>query len=123
MLQGYIANKWGNKMFEDDMAKIVKKHAFWAALIMFFPTFGLGLILYCYILWHMYYALCERCNTKLKLSTVIAGIAVNFIIAFAVNFALSYIPILGWLGTGFVVYLQFYLSGKAYIETLRELNL
>ena len=35
MLQGYIAKKWGDRMFEDDMAKIVKKHAFWAALIMF----------------------------------------------------------------------------------------
>lgn len=64
MLQGYIANKWGNKMFEDDMAKIVKKHAFWAALIMFFPTFGLGLILYCYILWHMYYSLCAQFKQK-----------------------------------------------------------
>lgn len=123
MLQGYIANKWGNKMFEDDMAKIVKKHAFWAAFIMVFPTFGIGLILYCYILWHMYYALCEKCDTELKLSTVIAGIVVNVIIACVVNFALACIPILGWLGTGFIVYLQFYLSGKGYIETLRKLNL
>jgi hypothetical protein len=28
-------------------------------------------------------------------------------------------PVIGWLGTSFVVYLQFYLSGKAFIETLR----
>ncbi len=123
MLQGYIANKWGNKMFEHDMAKIVKKHAFWSALIMFFPTFGLGLILYCYVLWHMYYALCERCNTNLKLSTVIVGIVINIIIAIIVNIVLSWFPIIGWLGTGFIVYLQFYMSGKAYIETLRKLSL
>lgn len=123
MLQGYIANKWGNKMFEDDMAKIVKKHAFWAALIMFFPTFGSGLILYCYILWHMYYSLCERCGTELKLSTVILGIIVNIVIAVTVNIVLSWFPIIGWLGTGFIVYLQFYLSGKGYIETLKKLNL
>lgn len=121
MLQGYIANKWGNKMFENDMAKIVKKHAFGAALIMFIPTFGFGLILYCYILWHMYYVLCKRCGTELKLSTIIIGILVNFFIAFVVNFALSYIPILGWLGTSFIVYMQFYFSGKAYIETLRKM--
>lgn len=123
MLQGYIAKKWGDKMFEEDMAKIVRKHAFWAAIIMTIPTFGFGLILYCYILWHMYYALCERCGTELKISTVIAGIIVNLIIAAVVNFVLAYIPVIGWLGTGFIVYLQFYLSGKSYIETLRRLKL
>ena len=80
MLQGYIANKWGNKMFEDDMAKIVKKHAFWGAVIMALPTFGFGLVVYCLILWHMYSALCEKCNTKLRISTVIVGIIVNFAI-------------------------------------------
>lgn len=110
-------------MFEEDMAKIVRKHAFWAAIIMIIPTFGFGLILYCYILWHMYYALCERCGTELKISTVIAGIIVNLIIAAVVNFVLAYIPVIGWLGTGFIVYLQFYLSGKSYIETLRRLKL
>ena len=99
MLQGYIAKKWGDKMFEEDMAKIVRKHAFWAAIIMTIPTFGFGLILYCYILWHMYYALCERCGTELKISTVIAGIIVNLIIAAVVNFVLAYIPVIGWLGT------------------------
>lgn len=123
MLQGYIAKKWGDKMFEEDMAKIVRKHAFWAAIIMTIPTFGFGLILYCYILWHMYYALCERCGTELKISTVIAGIIVNLIIAAVVNFVLAYIPVIGWLGTGFIVYLQFYLSGKSYVETLRRLKL
>ncbi|MCR8873186.1 hypothetical protein [Phocaeicola barnesiae] len=123
MLQGYIAKKWGDKMFENDMAKIVKKHAFWGAIIMALPTFGLGLIAYCYILWHMYYALCQRCETELKVSTVIAGIVVNFIVATVVNFVLAYVPIIGWLGTGFIVYLQFYLSGKGYIETLRKLEL
>ena len=123
MLQGYIVKKWGDKMFEEDMAKIVRKHAFWAAIIMTIPTLGFGLILYCYILWHMYYALCERCGTELKISTVIAGIIVNLIIAAVVNFVLAYIPVIGWLGTGFIVYLQFYLSGKSYIETLRRLKL
>lgn len=123
MLQGYIAKKWGDKMFEEDMAKIVRKHAFWAAIIMTIPTFDFGLILFCYILWHMYYALCERCGTELKISTVIAGIIVNLIIAAVVNFVLGYIPVIGWLGTGFIVYLQFYLSGKSYIETLRRLKL
>lgn len=123
MLEGYIAKKWGNKMFEDDMAKIVKKHAFWGAVIMALPTFGFGLVIYCIILWHMYSALCEKCDTKLQTSTVIVGIIVNFVITLVVNVLFAFLPVLGWLGTGFVVYLQFYLSGKAYIETLRNLDL
>lgn len=68
-------------------------------------------------------SLCERCGTELKLSTVILGIIVNIVIAVTVNIVLSWFPIIGWLGTGFIVYLQFYLSGKGYIETLKKLNL
>lgn len=123
MLQGYIAKKWGDKMFEEDMAKIVKKHAFWGAFIMFFPLFGLGVIIYIYILWHMYNSLCKKCNTTLKISTIIVGFVVNIVITIVVNILFSFLPFLGWLGTGFIVYLQFYLSGKAYIETLRKMNL
>lgn len=123
MLQGYIANKWGNKMFEEDMAKIVKKHAFWGAIIMTLPTFGLGIFIYCYVLWHMYYALCEKCNTTLRFSTIIVGFVINILITLVVNWALMLLPVIGWLGTGFIVYLQFYLSGKSFIETLKELKL
>ena len=46
MLQKYFA-KWGDKMFEDEMAKIVKKHSAIAALIMMIPLFGLGI--FCFI--------------------------------------------------------------------------
>lgn len=123
MLQGYIAKKWGNKMFEKDMAKIVNKHAFWGALIMALPLFGLGIFVYCFVLWHMYSALCEKCETTLKVSTIIVGVIVNIAITLVVNFTLGLFPIIGWLGTGFIVYLQFYLSGKSYIETLKKMDL
>lgn len=122
MLQNYIA-KWGDKMFEEEIAQIVRKHALWGAIIMAFPLFGLGLIAFCAILWHMYSALCERCGTELKASTIVVGLIVNLVIAFIVNLILSFLPIIGWLGTSFIVYLQFYSSGKSYIETLRNLNL
>lgn len=122
MLQKYFA-RWGDKMFEEEMASIVKKHAAIAALIMMLPLFGLGVFAFAAILWHMYYDLCEKCGTKLKLSSVILGILVNVVVAFVINLLFSFIPVLGWLGTGFLIYVQFYFSGKSYIEILRKLNL
>ena len=122
MLQKYFA-KWGDKMFEEDMAKIVRQHSLLAAIVMAIPMFGLGIIFFIGILWHMYYKLCEKCNTKLKLSTIALGFIINIIIAIGVNFLLMMIPIIGWLGTGLIVYIQFYFSGKGYIEVLRKLTL
>lgn len=122
MLQKYFA-KWGDKMFEEEMAKIVKKHSAIAALIMMIPLFGLGIFCFIFILWHMYYELCEKCGTKLKLSSVIVGMIVNVLIAFAVNLILAFVPVIGWLGTGFIIYVQFYFSGKSFIEVLKNLKL
>ena len=50
MFEGYIAGKFANKIFEKDVFKIVKRHAFWGALIMVFPLFGFDWLIYCYIL-------------------------------------------------------------------------
>lgn len=122
MLQGYIANKWGDKMFEKDIAKIVRRRAFWGAVIMALPLFGVEWVVFIVILWNMYSALCKKANTKLKFSTIAVGFIVNVIVAIAVDAALTLVPAIGWLGTGFIVYLQFYLSGKAYIETLRKMT-
>ena len=52
MLQKYFA-KWGDKMFEEDLAKVVRKHSFYAAIVMAIPLFGLGIFFFIYILWHM----------------------------------------------------------------------
>ena len=71
----------------------------------------------------MYSVLCEKCGTTLKISTVIVGIIVNVIIAITVNLLLMLLPVVGWLGTGFIVYVQFYLSGKAFLESLRNLKI
>ena len=122
MLQKYFA-KWGDKMFEEDLAKVVRKHSFYAAIVMAIPLFGLGIFFFIYILWDMYSVLCEKCGTTLKISTVIVGIIVNVIIAITVNLLLMLLPVVGWLGTGFIVYVQFYLSGKAFIESLRNLKI
>lgn len=105
-------------MFEKDTAKIVRKHAFWAALLRIIPV--VGIFIYLYILWHMYNALCERVNQKLRIKHVFVAIVVNIMIAVVLEIVYWLIPILGWLGTGFMAYLQFYFSGKSFIETIRK---
>ena len=120
MLQNQFADI-GDKMFDKDTAKIVRNHAFAGAIIMALPLFGLDLIIFCLILWHMYSALCNRAKKKLDMKGIIIGLIINVLIALVIDFVLTLIPVIGWLGTGFAVYLQFYLSGKSYIETIKKL--
>lgn len=119
MLQNQLAN-YGDKMFDKDTAAIVRNHAMLGAVIMALPLFGLEWIVFCIILWHMYSDLCERANTTLNISSIIVGFLVNIVIAVAIDILLTLIPVIGWLGTAFVVYLQFYLSGKSFVETLKS---
>lgn len=119
MLQNQLAN-YGDKMFDKDTAAIVRNHAMLGAVIMALPLFGLEWIVFCIILWHMYSDLCERANTTLNISSIIVGLIVNIVIAVVIDLILTFIPIIGWLGTAFVVYLQFYLSGKSFLETLKS---
>ena len=89
MLQGYVAKRWGDKMFEKDIAKIVRRRAFWGAVIMALPLFGIEWIVFIIILWSMYSALCEKVGTKLKFSTIAVGFIVNIVVAIAVDIILS----------------------------------
>lgn len=121
MLQNQFAN-YADKMFDEDTAKIVRHHAFAGAIIMSLPLFGLDWIAFCCVLWHMYSKLCKRANQRLNSGTIIVGVIVNIIVAIVLDTILSFIPFVGWLGTGFIVYLQFYFSGKSYIETLKKMQ-
>ena len=63
MLQNQFANLADN-MFDKDTAKIVRSHAFWGAVIMALPLFGLDWIFFCGVLWHMYSSLCDMSLSK-----------------------------------------------------------
>lgn len=119
MFEGLIASKLANKMFEKDLYKIVKRHAFWGALVMLLPLFGLDWLVFVFVLWHMYNAICEALGTTLKFSTIAVGFIVNIVVAIALDIIFTFIPFL----IGFIVYAQFYFSGKAYIESLKRLDL
>ena len=120
MFQGYIARRWGDKMFEEDIAKVVKKRAFWAAIVAVLPLIGFEYVFYIYILWNMYSTICKKVGTTLKFGTIAVGYITNIAVYIALDLILTAIPVIGWLGTGFVVYMQFYFSGKMFIETLKK---
>ena len=120
MFEGLVANKLAKKMFDEkELYKIVKRHAFWGAFVMLFPLFGIDWLVFIYVLWHMYNAICEELGTSLKFGTIAVGFVVNVVIAIILDILFTVIPFL----TSFFVYAQFYFSGKAYIETLKRLDL
>ena len=115
MFEGYIAEKLANKMFEKEVFKIIKRHAAAGAIVMMLPLLGLDWIIYCVVLWHMYYAICEKLDTELNFSNIAIGFFVNIIIAIILDLIFTFLPFL----TAFIVYAQFYLSGKAFVESLK----
>lgn len=120
MFEGYIAAKFANKMFEKDVFKIVKKHAFWGALLMILPLWGFGTLIYIAVLWHMYNAIAEKVGISFKdnfWKLVGLGIIVNIIVAFLIDLFLSLLFFL----KPFLIYFQFYFSGKAYVEALKKM--
>lgn len=118
MLQNQLAN-FGDKMFDNDTAKIVRKHSFWAAIMTFLPLAGFELIPFVIILWHMYSKLSERAKQSLDFGNIIIAMIVNIVVNLIMSFV-GMIPVIGWLGNSFITYLQFYLSGKFYIETIKN---
>ena len=66
----------------------------------------------------MYYAICKKVGTSLNFSNLIVGFIVNIIVAVVLDAIFTFIPFL----IGFIVYAQFYFSGKAYIETLKKMK-
>ena len=123
MFEGQIAKAIGGGMFpEEDLFKIVHHHAWAAAIVVALPLFGLDWILFCIILWHMYSALSERVGVPFGCGSIFVGLVVNIFITIVVDLLATFIPVIGWLTTGAIVYFQFYTSGKTYIETLRKLK-
>lgn len=121
MFEGYIAGKFANKMFEKDVFKTIKKHAFWGALLMMIPDMGFGVVFFTAVLWHMYSSICDKVGisfTENFWKLVGLGIIVNIGVAFAIDLLLSVLFFLN----GFLIYLQFYFSGKAFVESLKRLD-
>lgn len=119
----YVAEKSMGRMFpEKQLLDIVKSHARWGAIAIAIPFIPVAdTILYVIILWHMYHKLSEASHQSLKIGI---GIFVNIMVCIGIGIAdevLDWIPVIGWLFSALIVYVQFYFSGRAYISTLKEL--
>lgn len=121
MFEGFIAAKLANKAFEKDIFKVVKRHAFWGSLLMMLPDFGLGGFIFIAVLWSMYSKISEKVGISFSQNMgklIGVGVIVNVIVAFIIDFALTMLFFI----EPFIVYVQFYLSGKFFVESLKKLQ-
>lgn len=121
MFEGLIAKKLGGGMFpEKELLNIVHRHAMVAAIVLMLPAPFLEQIFFLGCLWHMYHKLAEYVGEEMGCFTILLGVGVNILLALIYSFILELLPFVGWLTTGAICYLQFYISGKIYINVLRE---
>ena len=121
MFEGLIAKKLGGGMFpEKELLNIVHRHAMVAAIVLMLPAPFLEQIFFLGCVWHMYHKLAEYVGEEMGCFTILLGVGVNILLALIYSFILELLPLVGWLTTGAICYLQFYISGKIYINVLRE---
>ncbi len=122
MFEGYIASKFADKMFEKDVFKTIKQHAFWGAVAMMIPGFGLTTIVFIFVLWHMYSSICEKVGISFSehfWQLVGVGIVINIVVALLIDVIFSFLFFL----EAFIMYFQFYMSGKLFVESLKHLEI
>lgn len=121
MFEGIIAAKLAHKGFQEDVFKVIKRHATWGAILMMLPDFGFGGIIFIYVLWHMYGALCEKVGISFsenRSKLIGIGFAVNIAVAFILDIFLTAFFFI----EPFILYFQFYLSGKFFVESLKKIK-
>lgn len=119
MFEGAIAAKFADRFFEKEIFKIIKNRATIAALLMMIPDFGLGGLIYIAVLWNMYSAICKKVGISFsenKGKLIGAGVIVNIIVAIIIDIGLTAFFFL----EPFIIYAQFYLSGKFFVESLKK---
>lgn len=121
MFEGLIAAKFADKYFEKDVFKTIKTHATVGALLMMLPDFGFGVVFFIGVLWHMYSSVAEKCGVSFSDNfgkLVGVGFVINIIVALILDVALTAFFFI----EPFLLYLQFYLSGKFFVESLKKLK-
>lgn len=119
-----VVDRYIDKGFSKRARKKVSMCAFLGGLAFALPLFGLDNIIYMIILWGMYSSLskmaCEAYHSS-RTKNFIGGFIVNFLVASAIELALSFIPVIGWVGAFLVGYLSLKISGAAYLSALEVL--
>ena len=119
-----VVDRYIDKGFSKRARKKVSMCAFLGGLAFALPLFGLDNIIYMIILWGMYSSMskmaCEAYHSS-RTKNFIGGFIVNFLVASAIELALSFIPVVGWVGAFLVGYLSLKISGAAYLSALEVL--
>ena len=122
MFEGYIAGKFANKMFEKQVFQTIKIHALVGSLLMMIPDSGFGTIFFIGVLWHMYSSICDKVDISFAQHVwklVGLGVVVNIAVALIIDVLFTVLFFI----EGFIVYFQFYLSGKLFVESLKQLDI
>ena len=121
MFEGTISAKLADKFFEKSIFKIIKRRATIAALLLAIPDFGFGGVIYVFLLWNMYTKISDKIGISFsenKGKLIGVGFIVNILVAFVLDFAMTALFFI----QPFLVYMQFYFSGKMFVETIKELD-
>ena len=121
MFEGYIAGKFADKMFEEEVFQTIKKHAMVGALLMMIPDCGLGIIFFIAVLWHMYSSICDKVGISFSdhfWKLVGVGMMVNLLVVLISDIVFTVLFFL----EGFIMYFQFYVSGKMFVESIKKMD-
>lgn len=121
MFEGTISAKLANKYFEKDVFKVIKSRATIGALLMMIPDFGFGVFIFMAVLWNMYSKISEKVGISFsenRSKLIGVGMLVNIAVALIIDVAMTAFFFL----EPFIIYLQFYLSGKFFVESLKKLK-
>lgn len=125
MFEGLIMAQGAKKLGlfdEKEVFKTVKKHAALGSLLMALPDFGLGGVFFAAVLWSMYSSVCKKVGVSFsenRSKLIGLGMVVNIGVAFILDFATAALFFI----TPFLAYLQFYLSGKFFVDRVKKMNL
>ena len=121
----YAVDRGADRGLSERMKSCIKTHAWWGAIIMALPLFGLDAIIYAIVLWGMYGKISSLSGVPFKgnaMSNILGGFIVNIVIVFILNLILDFIIGFGWIGSAIVGYWATKLSGQAYVEVLVQLH-
>lgn len=119
MLEGQVSANIAQRYFknEPEIFKTIKQHALWGGIAMAIPDFGFGVFIFIGVLWHMYSSISRLAGFHFSWGEYIgAGVVVNIIVALILDILLSAVFFL----EPFIMYIQFYLSGKLFYDGLKK---
>lgn len=107
------------------VARTVRRHALWGAIVMGMPLWVLSSVLFVVGLWHMYYSLCRYALVPFWRNfwkSSAGAFVVTWGACSLMDLVLEWLPIGGWFISGIVGYFAVVISACSYLEVLALLH-